>query len=600
MNNSLPNRNEIDDKYKWRLTDLIDDEQTFENYFKEITSLANHIQGMQGTLGDSAGNLFDCLDSKDTLETKFSRLYAFSFMRLHLDTTDAKSQEATERIDALQVTVMSALAYIEPELLSIEDVLLQAFMNEHSGLRLYKHYFDDIKRQKAHVLPKEQEMLLAGLSDFAGSPGKIFSMFNDADLKFPDVIDEDGKPSVLTKGNFSRYLESSDVKVRETAFKTLYATYKKSENTLASILTSNLKKDVFMMRTRKFNSTCEASLFAKNIDVSVYENLIEVVHEHLPLLHRYVSLRKKMLGLDELHMYDLYTPMIQDADEVITYDEARSTVEDALAVMGTDYTKTLQTAFDSNWIDVYESEGKRSGAYSWGTYDVHPYILLNHQDNTKTMFTLAHELGHTMHSYYSNSEQPYIYARYPIFLAEVASTVNESLLLQHLLQTTTEKKKRMYLLNHYMESFRTTLYRQTMFAEYEKTTHELVENGEALTAERLSSIYYDLNKKYYGEDIVVDDEIAMEWARIPHFYYNYYVYQYATGFSSAIAISKDILENGEKAVENYKVFLKSGCSRYPLDTLKAAGVDMTTKAPVESALKIFEGVLDEMESLIED
>ncbi len=353
-----------------------------------------------------------------------------------------------------------------------------------------------------------------------------------------------------------------------------------------------------MAKTRHFESTCQASLFGKNINISVYDNLVETVNDNLPLLHRYVSFRKKIMGLDELHMYDLYTPMISDVKEDISYDKAKETVLEALAVMGEDYLSTLNKAFDNNWIDVYESEGKRSGAYSWGTYDVHPYILLNHQNNIKSMFTLAHELGHTMHSYYSNEKQSYIYSKYPIFLAEVASTVNESLLLQHLLKTTTDKKKRMYLLNHYMESFRTTLYRQTMFAEYERLIHELAEKGEALTAESLSRHYLDLNKKYYGDDIIIDEEIAMEWARIPHFYYNYYVYQYATGFSSAIAISKDILDNGKVAVDNYKHFLDSGCSRYPLDTLKAAGVDMTTKTPVESALKVFEAVLDEMDELI--
>lgn len=600
MEKQMKTRESIDKKYKWQLSDLIQNEQDFNDYQTEINSLTTHIQGLQGRLSQSAEILFDCLSSKDTLEMKFSRLYAFAFMRLHLDTKNTESQSATEIINALQVSVMSSIAYIEPELLSIQDDVLSSFLEIHDGLKLYGHYLDDLKRQMAHVLPKEQEMLLASLSDFAGTPNNIFSMFNDADIKFPDVIDDEGNPAMLTKGNFNSYLESTNVNVRRTAFKTLYETYKKNENTLAAILTANLKKDVFMMRARKFESTCEASLFGKNIDVSVYDNLIEAVHENLPLLHRYVKLRKQLLGVDELHMYDLYTPMIADASETITYDEAKMTVKEALKVMGEEYTDVLQHAYDNNWIDVYETEGKRSGAYSWGTYGVHPYILLNHQDNNKWMFTLAHELGHTMHSYYSSDKQPYIYARYPIFLAEVASTVNESLLLQHLLKTTTDKKKRMYLLNHYMESFRTTLYRQTMFAEYERMIHEKVEQGEPLTTQGLCDAYYEINKKYYGDDIIVDDEIAMEWARIPHFYYNYYVYQYATGFSSAIAISKDILDNGQSAVDNYKLFLKSGCSQYPLDTLKAAGVDMTTKEPIVSALKVFESVLDEMEQLINE
>lgn len=598
MSNALPTRNDIEQKYKWQLTDIITDQEEWQAYYDEVTDICNHVASLQGKLADSADILLDALSSKDTAGSKFSRLYAFSLMRLHLDTTKGESQEAAEKVNALQATALSSLSFIEPELIGIPEDTIASFIDAKPELNLYTHYFADLQRQKEHILPTEQEMLLASLTDFADSPSKIFSMFNDADMKFPDVIDAEGNPAPLTKGNFVQYLESGDSKVRATAFKTLYDTYKKNDNTLAAILTSQLKKDTFMMKARKFDSTCQASLFDKNIDVSVYDNLIEAVNDNMSLLHRYVGLRKKILGMDELHMYDLYMPMIQEAKEEISYDDARATVRTALEVMGEDYTATLDKAFDSNWIDVYETEGKRSGAYSWGTYEVHPYILLNHQDNIKSMFTLAHELGHTMHSYYSSAEQPFVYANYPIFLAEVASTVNEALLLQYLLKTTTDRKKRMFLLNHYMESFRTTLYRQTMFAEYEKVTHELVEKGEALTAERLSSIYYDLNKKYYGEDIVVDEEIAMEWARIPHFYYNYYVYQYATGFSSAIAIAKDILENGEKAVDNYKVFLKSGCSRYPLDTLKAAGVDMTTKAPIESALKVFESVLDEMEELI--
>jgi oligoendopeptidase F len=352
------------------------------------------------------------------------------------------------------------------------------------------------------------------------------------------------------------------------------------------------------MRSRHFDSTCEASLFVNNINVSVYDTLIDTVNDNLDLLHRYIRLRKKILKISELHLYDLYMPMIPDATEEIDYETAKKTVIEALSVMGEDYTQTIQKAFDEGWIDVYENEGKRSGAYSWGTYGVHPYILLNHQDNIKSMFTLAHELGHTMHSYYSSGKQPYLYASYPVFLAEVASTVNESLLMQHLLKTTVDPNKRLFLLNHYMESFRTTLYRQVMFAEYEKTTHELAEKGEALTADRLSTLYYDLNKKYYGTEMIVDEAIGMEWARIPHFYYNYYVYQYATGFSSAVAIARNLLDDPGNAVDNYKVFLSSGCSDYPLDALKAAGVDMTTSEPIENALKVFESVLDEMETLI--
>lgn len=601
MNKStqLKKRSEVNKDYTWKLTDLIESNQQWQEYYDKIESLARELDGFKDTLENSPEQLLKCLQAKEEMEMAFSRLYAFSHMRFHEDTSVSAHQEATEKIGSLEVQVNGATAFIEPELLKIDEDKLKSYLASNDDLSCYTHYIEDLLRKKQHILPKEQEELLAKLSDFAGSPSSIFSMFNNADIKFPDVIDEAGNEVPLTKGNFIRFLQSPDAKVRETAFKTLYKTYKNHENTLASVLTSNLKKDVFMMRARNFDSTCGASLFDKNIDVSVYDNLINAVNERLPLLHRYVALRKKVLDIKELHIYDLYVPMIAEAKEKVPYDQAQKTVLEAVSVMGQEYVATVQKAFDDKWIDVYENEGKRGGAYSWGTYGVHPYILLNYQDNINNMFTLAHELGHTMHSYYSSKVQSFTYASYPIFLAEVASTVNESLLMQHLLKTTTDKKKRLFLLNHYMESFRTTLYRQTMFAEYEKLIHEKAEQGQALTSQSLSDLYYELNVKYYGPNIVVDEEIAMEWARIPHFYYNYYVYQYATGFSSAIAIAKAILDEGQSSVDNYiSNFLSAGKSKYPLETLKLAGVDMTTAKPVHDALDVFEKVLDEMESLI--
>lgn len=596
---TLKKRANVDSHHTWDLSDLIRDSDQWQLFYDDIKTLTTALNAYQGKLNTSADTLYACLAERELIDEKFSRLYAYSHMHSHENTTLDLAQEAVEKVSALQVTVMSAKAFIEPELLLIKETILRSMIADYEPLGLYQHYIDNLLRQKAHILPKEQELLLAMLSDFADSPTKIFSMFNNADLKFPDIINEYGKLSPLTKGNFVKYLENPNKKVRKTAFKTLYSVYKKYNNTLASIFTSQLKKDVFIMRARQFDSTCEASLFENNIDVTVYDQLIETVNNHLDLLHRYVRLRKKLLKLDELHIYDLYTPMIAEATEPIDYEAAKSTVLKALQVMGPDYTDTVQKAFDNRWIDVYENEGKRSGAYSWGTYGTHPYILLNHQDNINHMFTLAHELGHTMHSYYSSESQSSLYSSYPIFLAEVASTVNESLLMQYLLKTTTDKKKRLYLLNHYMESFRTTLYRQVMFAEYEKLTHELTEQGEALTADRLSSLYYDLNKKYYGDELIIDEEISMEWARIPHFYYNYYVFQYATGFASAVAIAQGILDHGETSVNNFKVFLSSGSSRYALDTLKSAGVDMTTSKPVEHALSVFATILDEMEQLVD-
>ncbi len=596
----IKTRDQISDAYKWNLSHLIKDEEEWVSYYDEVVALTIQLSSYNAKLAESPESMYKCFKISEAMEEKFARLYTFSYMRFHEDTTVSAHQEATEKVNALQVKVASAGAFIEPELLAIDQVKLLDMINSYEPLWAYSHYIDNLLRQQAHVLPKEQEELLAGLSDFTGTPGAIFSMFNDADLRFPDVIDEKGNKAPLTKGNFIKYLESPIKKVRETAFKTLYAKYKENQNTLAAVLGANLKKDVFLMNARGFDGTCQASLFAKNIDVSVYDNLIGAVNDNLDLLHRYVSLRKKMLAMDELHIYDLYMPLIAEEKEEVSYEKAKETVLKAIAVMGPEYVSVVERAFEDRWIDVYENQGKRGGAYSWGTYGAHPYILLNYQDNIKNMFTLAHELGHTMHSYYSSKVQSYTYASYPIFLAEVASTVNESLLLQHLLKTTTDKAKRMYLLNHYMESFRTTLYRQTMFAEYERTIHEVLERGEALTAKTLSDLYYDLNKRYYGDDVIIDEEIAMEWARIPHFYYNYYVYQYATGFSSAIAIARNILENGEPAVKNYiDNFLSSGKSKYPLDTLNAVGVDMTTPQPVDSALKVFEEVLNEMEALIQ-
>lgn len=450
-------------------------------------------------------------------------------------------------------------------------------------------------RQKDHILPKEQEELLALAGDFTGTPSNIFSMFTNADLVFPEVLDEEGNKVRLTHGNFIKFLKSPKVEVRKGAFDAMYQTMEANRNTLASIHLASLKKDVFLMKARKFNSSREANLFARNVDESVYDNLIDAIHDNLPLLHRYVALRKKMLGIDELHMYDLYTPMVADMDETIPYEDGKKIVLEAMKPLGDQYIKDLETGLESGWIDVYENKGKRSGAYSWGSYGTHPYVLLNYQDTLNNTFTLAHEMGHALHSFYSQATQPYVYHNYPIFLAEVASTVNESLLIRHLLDTTEAIDKRKYLLNHFMESFRTTVYRQVMFAEFEKMTHAKLEAGEPLTCDILSAMYLELNKKYYGDSIVVDDYIKYEWTRIPHFYTPFYVYQYATGYSSAVSLSQKILNGTQEDVDKYLGFLKSGCSKYPLDTLKAAGVDMTTSAPVKEALKVFETLLDEME-----
>ncbi|GMQ59507.1 oligoendopeptidase F [Vallitalea sediminicola] len=595
----LPKRNEISDDFKWKLEDMISSKEEWEKIFTEIISMTEEIASYSGKLKDSADTLLACLRKRDQLGEKLSRLYVYSNMKLHEDANNSEAQNTAEKANSLMVRVNSSISFIEPEISSIPNDQLDGYMNSSNGLELYKTYMDDLLRKKKHILSMEEELLLARAQELAGTPENTFAMFNNADIKFPTIKDEDGNDVELTKGRYVTFMESKDRRVRKDAFEALYATYSKYKNTLAATYNGNIKKDIFYMQAKKFNSTCEASLFENNIPVAVYDQLIETVHSYLPLMHRYVSIRKKMLNLDELHMYDVYTPIVKDIDVTVTFEEAKSKVLEALAPLGEEYCNLLSKGFNEKWIDVYENEGKRSGAYSWGTYGVHPYVLLNHQDNVNHMFTLAHEMGHSLHTYYSSKTQPYVYAEYPTFLAEVASTVNEALLMEHLLKTTKDKNQRLYLINYFMEQFKGTLYRQAMFAEFEKITHELVEQGEALTADTLSSMYHDINVKYFGDDMIIDSEVDMEWARIPHFYYNYYVFQYSTGYSAAIALSQKILKEGESAVINYKNFLKSGCSEYPIETLKKAGVDMTTAAPIEKALKVFEGLLDEMESIIE-
>lgn len=596
--NELKQRKEMNPEFTWNLDDMVPNLDSWNELFNKSEASIEDLTSYQGRVTESAQTLYECLSKNDDFLVDMYRLYIFSNMNLHQDTNDSEAQGLVQRISSLQVKAAAALSYITPEIMSTDEEVLLGYIQENDSLKLYEHSLLDMLRQKAHILPKEQEELMALASDFTGSPQEIFSMFMNADLVLPEVIDDDHKTIRLTHGNYLKLLKSSDIEVRKTAFEAMFRTLEENKNTLTSIYLASLKKDVFTMRARKFDTCCEANLDGKNIDVSVYDNLIEAVNENLPLLHRYVALRKKLLKLDELHMYDLYTPMVADMDETIPYDKAKDLVKEALVPLGEEYLSLLDKGFNDGWIDVYENKGKRSGAYSWGTYGTHPYVLLNYQDTLNNTFTLAHEMGHALHTYYSNETQPFVYHAYPIFLAEVASTVNESLLIKHLLSITEEKEKRMYLINHYMESFRTTLYRQTMFAEFERKSHDLVEKGQPVTSDVLNQIHFDLNKKYYGEDIVTDEFIKYEWSRIPHFFTPFYVYQYATGFSSAVAITERILKEGAPAVEDYKAFLKSGCSKYPLETLKGTGVDMTSAEPVRNALKVFEALLSEMEELV--
>ena len=593
----LCTREEIPAEVKWAIEDLYKNDDEWEADFTRLKEHLPELSAYEGRLGESAQTLLSMQRLCDKMNMLAEKVYVYANQRLHENTDNAVYQNLASRAQSLLVEMSERTSYIEPEIMGLPEGTIEKYLQENGELRVYGQYFENMIRQKAHVLPGEMEKLLASAGEMAESPKDIFSMFNNADIRFPKITGEDDTDVEVTHGRFISLLQSKDQRVRKDAFEALYGVYEKFRNTLAATYRANVKQEVFFARARRYGSDLEAALDGSHIPVSVYDNLIHVVHEHLPLMHRYVKIRKKLLGLDELHMYDLYTPMTENSGEHFSFEDAKKTVLEGLAPMGEEYLSHLKDGFEHGWIDVYENQGKRSGAYSWGAYGTHPYVLLNYQGTLNDVFTLAHEMGHALHSWYSDETQPYIYAGYRIFVAEVASTCNEALLIHHLLKKAKDPKNKAYLINYFLEQFRTTLYRQTMFAEFEKITHGLQEAGEALTAERLCSIYYDLNKAYFGEDICIDRQIEMEWARIPHFYTPFYVYQYATGFSAAIALSGKILREGEAAVEQYKKFLKGGSSMYPLELLRLAGVDMEQKKPVEDALQVFSEYLDEMERL---
>ncbi len=595
----LPVRDEVATENTWRLEDIFAVDEQWEKEFNEVKGLIPSVQDYQGKLGESAEQLYSALQLQDKLLERLGRLYTYAHMRYDQDTTNSFYQGLDDRIKNLYSQAASALAFIVPEILAVDEEKIKGFLNEKEELKLYEHALEEINLQRPHVLSAEEEALLAQASEVMSSPSNTFGMLNNADLEFPSIQDENGEEVEITHGRYIRFLESEDRRVREDAFKAVYKTYGSFKNTFASTLSGNIKKDNFNARIRKYDSARHAALSANNIPESVYENLVNTVNDNLHLLHRYVKLRRKVLGLDKLHMYDLYTPLVKDVKMEIPYDEAKEYVLKGLAPLGDEYNNILKEGFENRWVDVYENKGKRSGAYSSGAYGTNPYILMNWQDNVNNLFTLAHEFGHSVHSYYTRKTQPYPYGNYSIFVAEVASTCNEALLNDYMLKTIDDEQKRLYLLNHYLEGFRGTVFRQTMFAEFEHMIHQKAQNNEALTADSLTKDYYELNKKYFGEeDIIIDEEIGLEWSRIPHFYYNYYVYQYATGFSAATALSKQILEEGQPAVERYIEFLKSGSSDYPIEVLKKAGVDMTSSKPIEEALKVFEEKLNEMEALL--
>lgn len=592
---ALPKRTEVPAEHRWNMESLFSSQEAWDKEYKEAANKLKEIGKFEGKL-NNAESIKLCFELEDEISLHTERLYVYANMKHHEDMADPVYQALSDKAKKLSVEVSGALSFITPEILALSEDELKSLI-EHEQLQTYRTTLEEMLRQKPHVLSKEQEALLAQVGTLAQAPSTIFGMLNNADLKFPKIKNEQGEEVELTHGRYIQFLESKDREVRKNAFEAMYATYAKQKNTLAATLNANVNKNVFYAKTRGYPSVLEMSLFGDNIPKEVYTNLIDAIHEHLPLLHRYMELRKKLLKVDELHMYDLFAPLTEEVQMEITYEQAKEKVKESLHPLGEDYVQILDKGYNSGWIDVYENEGKRSGAYSWGAYGTHPYVLLNHKDNLNSMFTLAHEMGHAIHSYLSDEAQNYRDAQYTIFLAEVASTLNEALLMDYMLKNTTDPKEKLYLLTYYADQFRTTVFRQTMFAEFEKIIHEKVESGESLTPQVLSEIYYDLNLKYHGDAMKVDQDIEMEWARIPHFYTSFYVYKYATGFSAATSFAKQIMDEGQPAVDRYLGFLKSGSSDYSINILQKAGVDMSTPEPIRQAMTVFESLIEEMEQL---
>jgi oligoendopeptidase F len=598
MEGQSKKREEISPEYKWKLEDIYADENSWEEDYKKLEEQIPELEKYRGVLGSSSARLLQVLEFSHELERKAEKLYVYARMRRDEDNGNSHYQALFDRVQRLSIELGSASSYIVPEIISLAPEKIRAFLDENQDLQLYSRLLDELMRQKEHILSPEEERILAMSADLSLAAKNIFGMLNNADIKFPVIQDEEGKAVELTKGRYGSFMESNERRVRKEAFTALYGSYGKVKNTLAMSLASNVKNDIFYSRVRKYPSALEASLDQDNISPEVYERLVETLHNNMEAMYRYLRLRKKALGLDELHMYDIYAPLVKEFKSKVSYEDSQEMVLKALQPLGDEYLAILRGGLKGGWIDVYENEGKTSGAYSWGCYDSHPYVLMNYDDKLDDVFTLAHEMGHALHSYYSNKNQPYVYSQYSIFVAEVASTVNELLLIDYLLAQSREPREKAYLINHYLEQFRGTVYRQTMFAEFEKKIHEQVEQGQTLTAEGLCHNYRELNRLYYGPDTLLDEEIDMEWARIPHFYSAFYVYKYATGFSAAVALKEQILHEGKPAVDRYLEFLKSGSSDYPLNLLRKAGVDLTTPEPVEKALHLFARLVTEMEAVL--
>ena len=597
-NQSIPKRSEVPEEMTWNLKDMFESDQAWMAEYEAMKEFPAKIAAFQGTLARSAQDLLAWFRLQDEIELRLSVLMGYASCKGDEDTGNSFYQDVRGKAMNVYVSIASAAAFATPEIMAIADETLDRFYAQQPELETYRRSLYQIRRRKDHILSPAEERLLASAGEMANASENIAGVFRNADQIFPDVTDSQGNVHPLTDATFVPLLTSPDRELRRRAFETYYKQLGQYKNTIAATLDGQFKQLCFFSNARHYDSTIQASLDAAEVPVPVYMNLIEAVHNNLDKMYRYVALRKKLLGVDELHMYDVYTPIVADADQAITYEQAKETVLEALQVLGDDYVDLLKEGFSNRWIDVYENVGKRSGAYSSGNSRPHPYVLLNHKDNLDCQFTLAHEMGHALHSYHSCKYQPVSTSDYVIFVAEVASTCNEVLLMRHLLKKTTDKKQRAYLINHFMDQFKGTVYRQTMFAEFELAMGKMAESGQALTADALCQKYHALNKLYFGPDMVSDDQIALEWARIPHFFYNYYVFQYATGFSAAVAIANRILKEGAPAVADYKKFLSGGCSTDPISLLKIAGVDMSSPEPVNSALALFGELVDEMEQLV--
>lgn len=595
---AVPKRHELPVEYTWNLESFYANDQEWEENFKRLEEMLPDLAQLAGTIGQDAESMLDAFQQRDEANKLIEQLYVYAYLRQSENTANSHYQALFDRVSSLYVRLGSTTAFFEPEILEVSDERLNEFLGSIAELRVYEQALAELRRQRAHFRSAEIEALLAETGEMARAPEAAFEMLNNADLKFPVIKDEDGSDVELSQGRYLRLMESKNRDVRKAAFEAMYETYGKVLNTTGSLLAGHIRTHIFYAKARNYSSSIEAALDPDAIPLTVYTNLIDTINANLHHMHRYMRLRKRLLKLDELHMYDIYVPLIGDVQAKYTYDQAREMMVAGMAPLGKDYTSAMSHGlYDGRWVDVYENEGKRSGAFSYGAYTSQPYILMNYQDNVESMFTLAHELGHSMHSFYTRRAQPYTYGHYTLFVAEVASTLNEALVVEHMLQTTDDRNLQLYLINHRIEDFRRTMFRQVMFAEFEYEIHKRIEAGEALTPESFSELYYDLNKRYHGPDVVSDELIALEWSRIPHFYSNFYVYKYATGIAASAALSKQILTEGQPAVDRYLNFLKGGSSKTSIELLREAGVDMESPTPIQQACEVFGELVSRMEEL---